>query len=366
MPSVPPEVPLTSLAHRALLGDADWQDFLDEARQVLPNGKAVLFFHDAGSARGAFSFASGTEEGFRRAYEAYYARINPWMPHAAIRPLGRVVQADRMLPRAELTKTEFYADFLAPQGLETGLGVTIRRENGCNFLFSVLGADCEEAEMRQAQHTLQSVVPALRLAFETYRRRPDLLGEPGGLAGLRPALARLRVGPGLRVTHADDEAVRLLGTAPCLSLDPAGRLRCGLPAVAEWIEAELAAWGMDAAPTQRVFHLPRPGGELPLRLTVLRPDGRGVSYFRGPECAILLEDPAASIPVAVAEFCRMHGLSRAEARVVAGLVRGLTPVEIAAESGVSLPTVKTQLRGIFERTGLRRQVDVVRHVCIMA
>jgi DNA-binding CsgD family transcriptional regulator len=353
MPSVPREVPLTSLAHRALLGEADWQDLLDRARQVLPNGKAVLFFHDAGSARGAFSFASGTEEGFRRAYEAYYARINPWMPHAAIRPLGRVVQADRMLPRAGLRKTEFYADFLAPQDLETGLGVTIRRENGCNFLFSVLGADCEEAEMRQAQHTLQSVVPALRLAFETYRRRPDLLGEPDGLAGLR-------------VTHADDEAVRLLGTAPCLSLDPAGRLRCGLPAVAEWIEAELAAWGMDAAPTQRVFHLPRPGGALPLRLTVLRSDGRGTSYFRGPECVILFEDPAASIPVAVAEFCRMHGLSRAEARVVAGLVRGLTPVEIAAESGVSLPTVKTQLRGIFERTGLRRQVEVVRHVCIMA
>jgi DNA-binding CsgD family transcriptional regulator len=366
MSSVSPETTLSSLAHRALLGKCDWQDFVDRARQVLPNGKALLFFHDARSARGAFSFASGTEDGSTRAYETHYAKINPWMRHATVRPLGRVVQADRMLARAELRKTEFYADFLAPQGIETGLGVTIHRESGYNFLFSVVGADCEESEMRQAQDTLQSVVPALRLAFETYRRRPDLLGDRDGLAGLRPALAALRVGAGLRVAHADDEAVRLLGTAPSLSLDSSGRLRCSLPAVAEWIEAELAAWGTDAAPTQRVFHLPRPGGDLPLRLTVLRSDGSGASYFRGPECVILLDDPAASIPVAVVEFCRMHGLSRAEARVVAGLVRGLTPAEIAAESGVSLPTVKTQLRGIFERTGLRRQVDVVRHVCIMA
>ena len=365
MASAPTGSELGSLALKALLGETEWRDFLDQARQVLPNGKAVLFFHDAGSADGALSLGAGIEEGFAQAYEAHYAKVSPWMPHAAMRPLGRVVQAERMLARAELKKTEYYAGFLAPQGLETGLGVTIHRENGCNFLFSVVGADCEEAEMRQAQDTLQSVVPILRLAFDTYRRRPDLVGDLEGLAGRPPSHARLRVGPGLRVTHADDEAFSLLATAPCLSLDPAGRLRCSLPAVVEWIKAELAAWAGSAAPTQRVFHLPRPG-DLPLRLTVLRSEGRGASYFRGPECVILLEDPAASIPVAVAEFCRMHGLSRAEARVVAGLVRGLSPAEIAAESGVSLPTVKTQLRRVFERSGLRRQIDVVRQVCIMA
>jgi DNA-binding CsgD family transcriptional regulator len=366
MASAPTGSDLGRLALGALLGETEWPDFLDQARQVLPNGKAVLFFHDADSARGALSLGAGTEGGVAQAYEAHYAKINPWMPHAAMRPLGRVVQADRMLPRADLRKTEYYAGFLAPQGLETGLGVTIHRENGCNFLFSVLGADCEEAEMRQAQDTLQSVVPALRLAFETYRRRPDLVGGLEGLAERSPSLARLRVGPGLRVTHADDDAVRLLATAPCLSLDPAGRFRCRLPAVAEWIEAELAAWAGSAAPTQRVFHLPRPGDEIPLRMTVLRYESRGRTYFRGPECVILLEDPAASIPVAVAEFCRMHGLSRAEARVVAGLVRGLSLAEIADESGVSLATVKTQLRRVFERSGLRRQIDVVRQVCIMA
>jgi DNA-binding CsgD family transcriptional regulator len=356
---------LDSLAQRALLGEATWQQFLDRARRILPNGKAVLFFHDAGSGRGALSLGSGTGEAVARAYEAHYAKVNPWMPHAVKRPLGRVVQADRMLPRDELRKTEYYADFLAPQGIETGLGATILRQDGCNFLFSVVGGDREEAEMRQGQEVIQNVVPTLRLAFDTYRRQPDLLDTAEARIGSRSPGAMLRVGPGLLVTNATRDAIRLLAATPGLSLDPAGRLRCSLPAIVEWIEAELKAWAESAAPTQRVFHLPRTGGEVPLRITVLRPGSRGLAYFRGPECVVLLEDPAQSIPAAVAEFRQMHGLSRAEARVVAGLVSGLPPADIARENGVSLTTVKAHLRRIYERTGLKRQIDVVRHICLM-
>jgi hypothetical protein len=45
------------------------------------------------------------------------------MPHAAVRPLGRVVQADEMLPRHELHATDYYNEFLTPQDIDTGFGV---------------------------------------------------------------------------------------------------------------------------------------------------------------------------------------------------------------------------------------------------
>lgn len=42
------------------------------------------------------------------------------------------------------------------------------------------------------------------------------------------------------------------------------------------------------------------------------------------------------------------------------LVRGLSPGEYAADSGVSLSTVRTQVRRLFEKTHTRRLAELVK------
>jgi len=54
------------------------------------------------------------------------------------------------------------------------------------------------------------------------------------------------------------------------------------------------------------------------------------------------------------------GLTPAEARVAGYLAQGITPKEVAATCGVSLCTVRTQIRTVFAKTGVRRQSDLVR------
>jgi DNA-binding CsgD family transcriptional regulator len=56
----------------------------------------------------------------------------------------------------------------------------------------------------------------------------------------------------------------------------------------------------------------------------------------------------------------LFGLSSAEVRVLALLLDGAAAGEIAAQTGTRLPTVRTHIRSIFGKTGVKRQIDLVR------
>ena len=56
------------------------------------------------------------------------------------------------------------------------------------------------------------------------------------------------------------------------------------------------------------------------------------------------------------------GLTRAEARVVARLARGLSPREIASELGVSVETVRSHLKRSYAKVGVRGQAELVASV----
>jgi DNA-binding CsgD family transcriptional regulator len=55
----------------------------------------------------------------------------------------------------------------------------------------------------------------------------------------------------------------------------------------------------------------------------------------------------------------LFDLTAAEARVARSLAMGQTVEEIASDKGVSSTTVRTQVRGVLEKTGSRRQADVI-------
>jgi DNA-binding NarL/FixJ family response regulator len=60
---------------------------------------------------------------------------------------------------------------------------------------------------------------------------------------------------------------------------------------------------------------------------------------------------------------RLNGhnvLTQTEKTTIALLAAGLTAKEIAHARGVQLRTVRVQIRCIFEKTGVRRQIDLVR------
>lgn len=70
-----------------------------------------------------------------------------------------------------------------------------------------------------------------------------------------------------------------------------------------------------------------------------------------PLAMVILGKRSVSPVLAVQSFARLHGLTAGEARVLERLVGGVRPVQIAAEHGVALSTVRTQIGSIRQKTG---------------
>lgn len=64
-------------------------------------------------------------------------------------------------------------------------------------------------------------------------------------------------------------------------------------------------------------------------------------------------------------FARDHGLTPAEARVLAALCEGLAPGAIAAAQGVAMSTVRSQIGAIRSKTGTASIRDLVRRVAVL-
>ena len=351
---------LRSLIYGALLRENEWGAFLDHLTSLLPDAKAVLFFHDASYRAGAFSIASGVEDTLSADYATHYAPMNPWMEGATTRPVGLVVPDQRMLPRTDLVKTEFYNDFLRPQKTEGAIGVTLHREGAHNSLLSVMCSSAETHEEPNAQRALQSIVPDLQRAFTFYRRRsfpvsPDVLGIAAseGDAGL------ISVGPGRRIRRCNGKAEGILASGHSLYQDAMGRLRSRDPSLIEYLDHCLLLWGRSREDLPVRSFLLGSAPELPTRVTVIACiSDPGERFFRGAECQLIVEPPP-SRQLSICDLQKFYRLTDAEARVCAALASGATIQEIAASQGVGIETIRTHLKSARQKTGTVRQAELV-------
>lgn len=84
-----------------------------------------------------------------------------------------------------------------------------------------------------------------------------------------------------------------------------------------------------------------------------------------PFCALIAAPPEPGIEV-LDVFRQTLGLTPAEARLAARLRFGLSLKEAAEELGISVNTVRNQLKSIFDKLGVNRQADLVRHLTELA
>ncbi|TGN51326.1 hypothetical protein E4L95_16840 [Paracoccus liaowanqingii] len=361
MPSkttAPDAVELIDHLYPALFGEAPWQNFVDRSCSLLPNGRTVLFYQDKTSGAGAMSLTAGLDAGMVKKFNDHYHSVNPWIDHAMIRFLGKVLQADEMLAQADLRRTEFFQDYLRPQDIETGLGVTLHRQQGLHVFFSIVSADATEEQIASAKHCTTLLVPHLYRAFRAQGAGMKMVG---GLQSTSEGV--LQIDARLQVVAADARALLLLAETDALCVGPVGRLICKDANLLACLQHQLSS--EDPTAVQHVY-VKRKEGALPLRICLYRPGNVGRTYLSGSHCFMRLEDPALSLPEGARRFCSIHGLTDAEAVIVSGIAAGHTLAQMAAVRKTSQETVRTQLKTIFWKTGCHRQADIIRQVAIIA
>ena len=106
----------------------------------------------------------------------------------------------------------------------------------------------------------------------------------------------------------------------------------------------------------------RSAGQPPLRLHVSPVASRETESCTWPVSALVVVDPGSDTGVDPGVVAESLGLTAAESRVAALLAEGKTVREVASETGRKVSTIRTHVRHIFDKHGIRRQVDLVRLV----
>ena len=105
----------------------------------------------------------------------------------------------------------------------------------------------------------------------------------------------------------------------------------------------------------------RPSGKRPYVVHVLPSHRRDADEPpRQAMALVLIIDPEDEPEPAATLLRRLYHLTKAEADVVVHMMRGADVKQIAEELSVSLPTVRTHLQHVFDKTDTHRQVELVR------
>jgi DNA-binding CsgD family transcriptional regulator len=70
-------------------------------------------------------------------------------------------------------------------------------------------------------------------------------------------------------------------------------------------------------------------------------------------------DPEAAPTVTADLLQRLFGFTSAEGELAVALCAGSSPEEIASERDRSISTIRNQIRSLYEKTGARRQSDLI-------
>lgn len=349
-----------TLAYSALLGEIGWQAVLDEIVGAAGVDMGTLFYHDVPSGRGAIMLGSGISEAVERDYSSHFAPLNPWMSLVSSTPIGKGVVGEQILSRSRFLRTEYYNDFLRPHDQESSVGVTVRNDDGCFFLLSVLSGDTDFDRNRKRADYLTRVSAHMRRTSDFYRRQAA--GAYEGVAagvGSMTGIATIVVNAAARVVHASPLGERKLALGDTLGADAAGAVFFR-DSMAQSIFGHALRGRLTDLMTKTVT-----AGDSEVTF-VRAAEDTGSRVFMGGTLAILIADRARRRVDGTDRVASAYGLTPAEKRVMGGIVAGRSISEIASGDGVGVETVRSQLKAVYAKTGTNRQAALVRLVAGLA
>jgi DNA-binding CsgD family transcriptional regulator len=356
---------LVESVYDASIDGSRWPDFLTQLAQQLGGTLPTLFLHDPRTHAGSLEINVGFDETMVRAYKERLAERNIWLRSGAhLLTTHQVRTSHMMCSRKALLGSEWYADYCLPLDISQAIGATIHRGSVVSSNIAVFAGAGRPDFDRDDMALLEALMPHMQRALKIHMH---VAASDSRQHEFAEAMEPLAVGVILaskdaRVIFANASAQCLLNHRDGLMTD-----RNGLRAVLSREAAALRA--LIACTAAKVGH-PQSGGGLNVtRANGLRALQVLVSPIRPQQSAHLGERAVAAIYVTDPEqmqekpevvFVRLYGLTAAEAKVAAVIVRGRSGRQAAEELNVSYNTIKSHLKRIFIKTGTGRQGDLIR------
>ena len=361
---------LVELIYAGTVDPPSWQLFVERLSEVYGGGAVGLSLQLPGGLALEY-YQVGLMAELTELAEKHVAEGLPWGPLDDEQFKGRFALASENFPDEELPQTAFYREIMKPQGLAPEApivhvifnepdrpisGISIwRREGGRPFTSEDLALG-------------NQLAPHLIRAFDIHRRFGEIRNERGALTEV---IDRLPVGVVLidalrRPVVVNRSAEQIAARCDGFTLGDAGPHATDARenrVLRQHLNQAIAIGASVGRGPSHVMSISRPSGwrAYPVIIAPLLapPTGRSGG---DAVAAVFIDDPGAS-QITTVEFLRtLYALTHAEAEIVALLARGRTLEEAAVERGVTLNTVRSQLKRIFTKTDTHRQGQLMRLV----
>jgi DNA-binding CsgD family transcriptional regulator/PAS domain-containing protein len=348
--------------YEAAIDDAGWNAALARVAQLAEAVTAIFFLHDAATNRLIDSrVAGGFTPHWLKCYADHYMLLDPArqvlerLPSSTMRPMHRYISP------AVFGRSEYYQDFYVPSGLRFSCGGRSEVVDGQHAIIAVHRPPDHNPFSDQTVDHLQQVLDHLPgiLRVRTLSRRDATQGalSTAALAALPRAVFVLD--GCMRLHYANPAAEALVREGMSLT-SHCGYLRVGDVALGQALARRVAAAcrrppTLDTAPLYAVDVGGRPRLELQL---VPLPEGS--NHVQRPQpLALLSVRPVFRLEPWDRGSPRPFKLTDAEFRLIVALVEGLTPEQYGHRQQISVNTVRTHIRAVLHKTGLRKASEVV-------
>lgn len=366
---------LIQLAYEALERPSAWQELLDGIVRLTHRTQGLLSIVYPGQPIYSVQVSSGAPPEALREYavrwrgeDIWATRVDPFNV-----PVGKLLLSQEICPDEILEASDYYRQFLARYRWHYGAGVRLSTQAHQIAVLSVTGPK-EHGPLNGVHVTLLNrVIPHLCRAVRIHEAMADLRQQSAAAiqSASRPDDGVVLTSAEGHVLYSNAAAGRIIDQADGLCLRGPYLVACD-PADQRNLEdairnAAVISAGASAVPVR----LPIRRGSAGLPYLVLVQPGSPIDpslmSLTTPTALVTLIDPT-QVPaiIDIGMLRQVFHLSVAEARLAEQLVAGLTPKGAAQTSGVTISTIRTQLRSLFAKTGCSRQSELVKLALRMA
>ncbi|MBT9557202.1 MAG: helix-turn-helix transcriptional regulator [Myxococcales bacterium] len=310
-------------------------------------------FLDVGTMRQAWH---GLPSDFEARYVDGAWKDDPWIKASPRIQTGRFVVGHEDLESVApgIAKTAFVNELCRPFGYNDVMGAVLLRDSHTLVTLGMMCSDPGATVIRRAKWISAKLVPHLQRAMriEVERVRREARSNEFSRSATTPAFWLAPDGTVLFCNHPGEQLLRRADGLQRVN----GRLT-----TADAHEARLLARAMSARDGAAVRVSVGSGSALAVTVSPApRESGAALRVFAVPlDGGLSTDQPQRGLE-------RAFGLSSAEARVAVCIATGMTPKEAADHLGVAVSTARTHLLRAFEKTGVRRQADLVGLITRMA
>lgn len=349
----------------AAVAPAEWPRALERICKSLNAQTAALWSYDIFDRTPPWQLEIGYDPYWMKLYTEKYLAMNPYMDQVPRLSPGDAVATSALPDYGELFKTEFYQGWLKPQRfLDSTLLVVEKSMSTITTLANVRNED-------QGTYN-EATVDVLRLLYP-HLRRAVLIGRvirshEDRVAEYSELLDSLAAGMFLVSDKAEVIHANAAGEAMLAARAPLKKVNGRLVLVED--QANRSLREAFAAAQQGDVVLGDKGISIPIRaqdedfilhmlpLNAARRSSVGLGEGAAHVLFVKRTDPRDAM--AIAAFSARFGLTAQEERVLHAILE-VGGVPMAADIlGISPNTARTHVTSIFNKTGVRRQADLIR------